>query len=176
MWRRYWKNYYSPSKGRRGEGTINRALIQDQTVTTCGGAGAFQNTGYTLKVTGLGMRLNISGSRVPNIVRVRGIPFMVGLSLPSWIATAFALPQQQAYREEGQEIDPELPIAYATGTLRIKYLRPTPIEKPVRLWAEVKAMTESKAVVTCSLFSNGLECARGEVVAVRVRSGKCMCQ
>ena len=73
-------------------------------------------------------------------------------------------------REEGQEIDPELPIAYATRTLRIEYLRPTPIDKPVRLWAEVKEMTERKAIVTYSLFSSGLECARGEAVAVRVRA------
>jgi hypothetical protein len=32
-------------------------------------------------------------------------------------------------------------------------------------------MHERKAVVTCSLFSEGEECARGEVVAVRVPAG-----
>lgn len=58
--------------------------------------------------------------------------------------------------------------AYATGTLTVKYLYPTPIDNPVVLRARVTDMKVKKIVITCSLYSGEIECARGEVVAIRV--------
>ena len=58
--------------------------------------------------------------------------------------------------------------AFATGTLTVKYLRPTPIDQPVILRARVTDMKEKKIIVTCSLYSGEVECARGEVIAIRV--------
>ena len=57
---------------------------------------------------------------------------------------------------------------FATGSLKVDFLRPTPIDKPVQLRAKIVEMHEKKAMVTCSLFSEKLECARGKVLAVRV--------
>ncbi len=74
-----------------------------------------------------------------------------------------------AYKKEGREIGTEPSIVYVTGSLFVKYLRPTPINKPVVLRARVKEMTEQKIIVSCSLFSRKKECARGELVAVRVK-------
>jgi acyl-coenzyme A thioesterase PaaI-like protein len=73
-----------------------------------------------------------------------------------------------AYRAAGREIGTEPHLAYATGSLFIEYLRPTPLNKPVILRARIKEMSERKTVVDCSLFCEGLECARGETVAVRL--------
>jgi acyl-coenzyme A thioesterase PaaI-like protein len=73
-----------------------------------------------------------------------------------------------AYRTEGRAMDTAPPIYYATGSLHVTYLRPTPIQEPVVLHAQVKEMKERKTIITCSLFCKGEECARGEVVAVRV--------
>ncbi|MFQ5931051.1 MAG: PaaI family thioesterase [Nitrospiraceae bacterium] len=56
----------------------------------------------------------------------------------------------------------------ATASLQVTYFRPTPIHEPLVLRARIKEMTKRKTLVTCSLFANGEECARGEVVAVRV--------
>ena len=73
-----------------------------------------------------------------------------------------------AYKSEDREIDSEPPIWYATVALNVKYLRATPIDKPVVLRAKITERTEKKTILTCSLLSDGKECAMGEVVAVRV--------
>jgi len=78
-----------------------------------------------------------------------------------------------AYRAEGREINTEPSICYGTASLQVTYLRPTPIDEPVVLRARVKEMKERKAIVICSLFAKGEECARGEVVAVRVPAAWC---
>ena len=42
------------------------------------------------------------------------------------------------------------------------------MEKPVQLRARIKEMHEKKAVISCSLYSEGEECARAVVIGVRV--------
>ena len=57
---------------------------------------------------------------------------------------------------------------FATASLKIDFLKPTPMDKPVQLRAKIKEMHEKKAVVKCSLYSENEECVRGEVLAIRV--------
>jgi len=57
---------------------------------------------------------------------------------------------------------------FATGSITVDFLKPTPVNKPIQLRATIKEMHEKKAVVTCSLYSEGEECARGKVLGVRV--------
>jgi acyl-coenzyme A thioesterase PaaI-like protein len=73
-----------------------------------------------------------------------------------------------AYRAAGREMGSQPLLGYVTASLHINYLRPTPMAKPVVLRACVKAMGENKTVITCSLFADGMECATGEVIAVRI--------
>ncbi|MGH2403078.1 MAG: PaaI family thioesterase [bacterium] len=80
------------------------------------------------------------------------------------ICTAIA----DAYRREGRPLDSEPLIWYVTGSLQVSYLRPTPIDTEVTLRARVKERGEKKSVVVCSLSARGEECARGEILAVRV--------
>ena len=80
------------------------------------------------------------------------------------ICTAIAA----AHRTEGRAMNTAPSIWYATASLQVTYLKPTPIHEPVVLRARVKEMKGKKTIITCSLFAEGEECARGEVVAVRV--------
>jgi acyl-coenzyme A thioesterase PaaI-like protein len=80
------------------------------------------------------------------------------------ICTAIAA----AYRREGRGLDTEPFIWYVTASLKVDYLRPTPISEPVTLKAHPKEVKERKTIIGCSLFSEGIECARAEVIAVRV--------
>ena len=80
------------------------------------------------------------------------------------ICTAIA----HAYLEQAREIGSLPAIWYATGSLTVKYLRPTIIEVPVELRARIVEAGEKKTVLSCKLSSNGQECAVGEVVAIRV--------
>jgi len=73
-----------------------------------------------------------------------------------------------ACKAEDREYD-ETPLSgYVTGSLSVKYLKPTPIDGPVSLRARVKEIKKRKITVTCSLFSGETECATGEVIAISV--------
>lgn len=74
-----------------------------------------------------------------------------------------------AYRRQGRPVGSHPPLWYVTGSLNIKYLRPTPIDKPIELSARISEATEKKTVLACTLSSNGDPCATAEVVAIRVR-------
>ncbi len=73
-----------------------------------------------------------------------------------------------AYRAEGRALETEPLIWYVTASLQVSYLRPTPIDQPIELRAQLKEVRERRTTVTCSVFAKSEECARGEVVAVRV--------
>jgi acyl-coenzyme A thioesterase PaaI-like protein len=73
-----------------------------------------------------------------------------------------------AYRAEGRPMDSEPPIRYVTASLHVDYLRPTPMGATLTLRARVQEIKGRKTTIHCSLFANGEECARGEVVVVQM--------
>lgn len=80
------------------------------------------------------------------------------------ICTAVA----EAYRDAGRSINSDPIIWYVTGSLKVDFLRPTLIDQPIELRAQIAEKREKKTLVTCTLLSQGKPCAQGEVVAVRV--------
>ncbi len=80
------------------------------------------------------------------------------------VCTAIA----HAYREEDRAIGSEPRIWCVTANLNVTYLRPTPIDIPLTLRAVIADSGPRKARVRCSVQSGGNDCARGEVIAVRV--------
>jgi acyl-coenzyme A thioesterase PaaI-like protein len=73
-----------------------------------------------------------------------------------------------AYREAGRELGADPALVYVTASLRVDYLKPTPIAGPVELRARVTAQSARKITVACRLLSGGQETARGEAVFVNV--------
>ncbi len=73
-----------------------------------------------------------------------------------------------ACRAEERPLGSEPEYRYATGTMQIKYLKPTSNDKTVELRARVTEMRGRKTVVHCKLHSNGEVTAEAEVVAIRV--------
>jgi acyl-coenzyme A thioesterase PaaI-like protein len=80
------------------------------------------------------------------------------------VCTAIA----SAYRAENRPIGSDPHIWCVTANLNVTYLRPTPLDLPVTLRARVAEAGPKKTLVQCALYSNADECARGEVLAVRV--------
>jgi len=76
-----------------------------------------------------------------------------------------------AYAREEREFASAPLIWYVTGSLSVRYERPTPIDREARLVARVRSIAGRKTTVDCSLRSGGLVCATGMVVAVRVEEG-----
>lgn len=74
-----------------------------------------------------------------------------------------------AHREEGREIGSQPLITYVTASLKVDYLKPTPLNgKPVELRAKVERIDGRKTYMTCRLLAEGVETARGEVLGVRI--------
>ena len=80
------------------------------------------------------------------------------------VCTAIA----HAYHVEGREIGEGDQIWYATGTLNVRFRKPTPIVGPVTLTARVGSSTEKRTNLHLSIESGGIETATAEVIAVRV--------
>ena len=84
------------------------------------------------------------------------------------ICTAIA----DAYRGEKRELNSEPFIWYVTASMKLDYHKPTPIARSVALRAGVEKREGKKTLVSCGLYSDDVECARGEVLAVRVSPEK----
>lgn len=73
-----------------------------------------------------------------------------------------------AYRAQKRAMDTQPPLRFVTASLRIDYLRPTPIEGNLELRGKVKESKGRKTIVIVELSARGQVCARGEVVTVRM--------
>jgi acyl-coenzyme A thioesterase PaaI-like protein len=153
-----------------GAGIAGQRAIQDQFLRNnyCWGCGRENDHGLKIKSYWLGEEAVCTW--VPNPWHAAGPQNVVNGGIIATLidchsaCTAMAA----AYEAEGREIGSEPQIWCATASLQVTYLRPTPLGEPLCLRARVGEMGERKIHVTCSVCAGGQECARGEVVAVRV--------
>lgn len=72
------------------------------------------------------------------------------------------------YQAENRTMESEPIYRYATGTISVKYLKPTSNTKPIELRAKVTEIKGRKVVMSCIAKSNGQITAEAEVIAIRV--------
>jgi acyl-coenzyme A thioesterase PaaI-like protein len=60
---------------------------------------------------------------------------------------------------------------YATASMKVDFLKPTPLDQALTLRAKVVESGPKKTRISCSLYAGDQECARGDVLAVRVAHG-----
>lgn len=75
-----------------------------------------------------------------------------------------------AYKVEGREIGSEPKLQYVTASLKVAYIRPTPLGVQLEVRGKVREIIGRKIVVEIKLMANGEVCARGEVVGVPLPS------
>lgn len=73
-----------------------------------------------------------------------------------------------AYQSEDRSLDSEPVYRYATGTLNIRYLKPTSTHHPVTLKACITEVKGKKTTLSCDIYSQGEKTAEATVVAIRV--------
>ena len=73
-----------------------------------------------------------------------------------------------AYKLEERSLGSLPDYKYATGTLTVKYLKPTPNDKPIELRAKVTEQRGKVTTVLCDVFVEGLKTAEATVIAIRV--------
>jgi acyl-coenzyme A thioesterase PaaI-like protein len=76
------------------------------------------------------------------------------------------------YRAEGREHGSPPAISYVTGTLNVRFLRPTALDQPFVLRAHVTELHPKKALVVCTAYSGDVATAEGQVTAVRFTQDK----
>lgn len=59
-------------------------------------------------------------------------------------------------------------LRFVTASLHVDYLRPTPLGVPLEVRAMVKEVKGRKVSMSATLSADGVVCAKGEVVAVRM--------
>lgn len=73
-----------------------------------------------------------------------------------------------AFRLENREFLTEPVYKYATGTMTIKYLKPTPNDATVELRANVTEQKGKKSTIVCEVYSGEVKTAEATVIAIRV--------
>lgn len=135
----------------------------------CYGCGPLNSDGLRLKSYWSGNELSVA-SFTPETHHCAGPRHFVNGGIIATlidchsICTAVAM----AYRDAGRAPGSPPDLHYATSKLEVEYLRPTPIDDPLRLEARIVERAAESYVVSCELASRGKTCARATVVAVRV--------
>lgn len=73
-----------------------------------------------------------------------------------------------AYRTEGREMGSDPPHRFVTASLRVDYIKPTPMGVELEVRGRIKEVKGRKVVVEATVLANGVVCAKGEVVAVEM--------
>jgi len=76
-----------------------------------------------------------------------------------------------AYKAENRPLDSLPEYRYATGTIKVRYVKPTPNDKPIELRAQIVEIKGRKTTLACQVYCEGVKTAESEVVAIRVFDG-----
>ncbi len=72
------------------------------------------------------------------------------------------------YRYENRPMGSQPDVRFVTASLKVDYLRPTPIDNVLELRGRVKEIKPRKVIVEINLMAKGEITAKGEVIAVMV--------
>ncbi|KAA3648322.1 MAG: PaaI family thioesterase [Chloroflexi bacterium] len=145
--------------------------IQDQYMdvrATCFGCGRLNKDGLQIKSYWDGKELVAQYTPADHHIGHPG--YMNGGIIATLIdCHSVGLAMAEAHNAEEREIGSAPLITYVTGTLKVSYHKPTPVTKgPVELRAHMVNKKGRKTWVACSLFADGIETVKGEVLAVRI--------
>ena len=73
-----------------------------------------------------------------------------------------------AYRAEGRDMASQPPLRFLTASLRVEYVKPTPLGVTLEIRGKVKEVKGRKVVIEEWIVANGVVTVRGELVAVQV--------
>ena len=142
----------------------------DEAVSHCYGCGRLNEHGLQIKSYWEGDEAVCSYTPRPYHTAIPG--YVYGGLIASLIdCHSTGMAAGAAYREAGREMGTEPAFRYVTASLKVDYLRPTPINGPLTIRARVKEFKGRKAVIESVLSAGGEDCAKGEVVVVQMPEG-----
>ena len=72
-----------------------------------------------------------------------------------------------AYRAENRAMDTDPPFRFLTASLKVDYLKPTPLGVTLEIRGRIKEIKGRKVVIESWVMADGVTTAKGEVVAVQ---------
>ena len=73
-----------------------------------------------------------------------------------------------AYQSEDRSMDTQPPIRFLTGSLNVKYLKPTPLGPPIELRGKIREVKGRKVIVDVTVLVENVITVTGEVIAIQV--------
>lgn len=133
----------------------------------CYGCGQLND--YGLKVRSFWDGEETIARYMPEAYHIAAPGFVYGGLLASLIdchgtATAAAA----TYRAEDRPMGSDPPLRFVTASLKINYLRPTPLGVPLEIRGKIREVRGRKATIEASVIAEGKVCVTGEVVAVQM--------
>jgi acyl-coenzyme A thioesterase PaaI-like protein len=71
-------------------------------------------------------------------------------------------------KEDGKELGDGLAERFVTGTLTVKYLKPTPIDDELEIRGIIKEIKGRKITIEARLIAKGEICVTGEIIAIQL--------
>lgn len=154
--------------------TIERKALQDLAAPdgVCFGCGSKNEHGLRLKSYWHTDNLHVVTTHTPDALYV-GWPSLVYGGLISCLIDCHSNWTVMAnhYRAEGREAGTQPHIDCVTGTLGVKYLKPTPMGVPLLLKARIEGALGRKTRVLCEVYAGDTLTALGDSIFVRVDVG-----
>lgn len=72
------------------------------------------------------------------------------------------------YKAQSEEMRTDKYPRCVTASLKVDYLKPTPIDCTLELRGKIKEIKGKKVTVETDLFAKGVFCAKGEVIVIQV--------
>jgi acyl-coenzyme A thioesterase PaaI-like protein len=133
----------------------------------CYGCGKLNEQGYQIKTVWDGDETLTTFAPKPYHTAVPG--FVYGGLLASLIdchGTGSAAAAM--YKQEGRDMDSKPSFRFLTGSLNVKYLKPTPIDCTLEIRGTIREIKGKKVTVDVNVIANGETTVTGEVVTIQV--------
>ena len=132
----------------------------------CFGCGRLNAQGHQLKSYWDGKEAVAQFTPLPHHIAIPGYAY--GGLIASLIDCHAMATAAAAALDAGHEQGDPRPLRYVTASLRVDYLRPTPLGPPLEIRGRPKEIRGKKVVVEVRLLAGGVECAHAEVIAVQI--------
>ena len=149
---------------------MNANAIQDyypDELSHCYGCGKLNEHGHQIKSRWDGDEMVAHFTPKPYHTAIPG--YVYGGLLASLIdCHATGIAAASSYRAAEREMGTDPPFRFVTASLKVDYLRPTPMGVMLEIRGHATEVKGRKVVVTARVMANGEECVRGEVIAVQM--------
>ncbi len=133
----------------------------------CYGCGRLNHTGHQIKTRWDGNETLSTFTPKPEHTAIPG--FVYGGLLASLIDCHGTGSAALAFAKENKiELKEFNAPRFVTGSLKVNYLKPTPMGVELQIRGKIKEVKTRKVITNIELLANGVVCATGEVLAVLI--------